>query len=223
MNKPIFISLCIISMLSVNILNGRGFRITQLPNGTKYSCNTCHTNGGGTSRNSFGLAVEAIIGMSSIEFWGPEFASQDADGDGFSNGVELQDPNGEWKFGSADPGEMTAVSHPGDIDDIPDVTNVNFISNSKDVFTLENNYPNPFNPTTNITFNIAENSYVALVVYNLLGEKVATLVDQYFIKGRYSTSWNAKDDFGNKVNSGFYIYRLVANNFVDSKRMVLLK
>lgn len=221
--KKMFYLISLSLLISSSVVISRGFRVTQLPNGSKYSCNTCHTNGGGTPRNSFGLAVETIIGMSSIEFWGPEFASQDVDGDGYSNGVELQDPNGEWTFGSVDPGDISAVSHPGDADDIPKVTSINYVSDSKNVFKLENSYPNPFNPTTSINFNIAENSNVVLEVYNSLGEKVATLVDQYFIQGKYSTVWNAKDDFGNKVNSGLYIYRLVANDFVDSKKMVLLK
>jgi len=90
-------------------------------------------------------------------------------------------------------------------------------------FQLKNNYPNPFNPTTQINFRIAQNSYVRLDIFNALGEFVQNLVNQNFTEGNYSTTWNGINHLGSKVNSGVYIYRLTAGDFVESKRMVLMK
>jgi Secretion system C-terminal sorting domain len=90
-------------------------------------------------------------------------------------------------------------------------------------FELKNNYPNPFNPTTNITFSIPQYSNVRIEIFNSLGQLVRSLFNQNYDSGNYTTIWNARDDFGNKVNSGVYIYRLVSENYVDSKRMVLMK
>ena len=83
---------------------------------------------------------------------------------------------------------------------------------------LEQNYPNPFNPTTTITFAIPEAANVNLSVYNILGQKVATLLNGHQSAGTVSVNWNA----GN-VASGLYIYRLEVGNTAVAKKMTLLK
>jgi hypothetical protein len=85
-------------------------------------------------------------------------------------------------------------------------------------FNLEQNYPNPFNPSTSIGYSIAEVSMVELSVYNVLGQKVKTLVNSYKTVGRHMVSLNA-DDFV----SGVYLYRMQAGNFVQIKKMFLVK
>ena len=207
----------------MTFLVGRSFRTSQVPNGSKYSCNTCHTSGGGSSRNSFGLEIQNNFLSSGDVVWGAELAAIDSDGDGFTNGEELQDPNGEWTAGTPAPGDIELVTNPGDPNDFPPLTSVEDIASVPFEFELGNNYPNPFNPSTRISFKIAENSSVRLEIFNLLGERVRLLVDDIYSPGNYNAVWNARDDFGYKVNSGIYIYRLVTNNFVDSKRMVLMK
>lgn len=221
--KKTYYLILFLFLIIPELLCARGFRVTQIPNGAKFSCNTCHTNGGGTPRNEFGLAVEALIGISSIEFWNQDFAAQDSDGDGFSNGVELQDPDGVWTFGSPDPGQFEAVSHPGDNDDIPDLTNIMKLSEKPNNYFLGNNFPNPFNPSTNISFNLMNGSNVILEIYNSLGQKVISLVDKYYTEGNFTVIWNAEDNYGNKVESGIYYYRFVASGYIETKRMVLLK
>jgi hypothetical protein len=83
-------------------------------------CNTCHTTGGGSPRNPFGLAVEALVAPGGSEvFWGPELAALDSDGDGATNGEELGDPEGTWTAGDANPGDPADVTHPGDPESKP--------------------------------------------------------------------------------------------------------
>lgn len=91
-------------------------------------------------------------------------------------------------------------------------------------FALEQNYPNPFNPTTKIGFTIPKSSNVTLEIFNLLGEKVNTLIDnRRFSSGRYEFTWNAKDDYGKRLSSGVYMYRIKAGDFTQIKKMMLLK
>ncbi len=85
-------------------------------------------------------------------------------------------------------------------------------------FELSQNYPNPFNPTTTIDFSIAENDYVSLKIYDLLGRQVATLVNQKMRPGSYSFDWNAEN-----VASGVYLYTLSVGDKIDIKKMQVLK
>jgi hypothetical protein len=85
-------------------------------------------------------------------------------------------------------------------------------------FTLYQNYPNPFNPVTTITFDLPHSSQVRLDVYNMLGQRLAKLVDGYLPPGKYSTLWDSGD-----APSGVYLYRIQADNFVDSRKMLLLR
>ena len=90
-------------------------------------------------------------------------------------------------------------------------------------FELYQNYPNPFNPQTTIEYFLPRASRVKIEIFNILGQKVRTLIDTYLEPGRYRVHWDGTDDRGIKVTSGIYIYRLVAGDVVISKKMVLLK
>jgi hypothetical protein len=85
-------------------------------------------------------------------------------------------------------------------------------------FKLEQNYPNPFNPTTTISFDLPKETNVTLKVYNTLGAEVATLVNKVMPTGHQSVVFNAT-----KLASGMYVYRLQSGNFVETKKMILLK
>jgi N-acetylneuraminic acid mutarotase len=95
-------------------------------------------------------------------------------------------------------------------------------SNSK-VFTLHQNYPNPFNPETTIQYQVAKSAEVKLAILNLLGQHITTLVDEAQSVGVYSVQWDGKDDTGKAVASGVYLYRLQTNQFVQVKKLALLR
>jgi len=90
-------------------------------------------------------------------------------------------------------------------------------------FAISQNYPNPFNPTTSIKFAIPENVNVNLEVYNMLGQKVKTLINGEQEAGYYTVNWDGTNEFGSKVSSGIYIYRIIAGKNVSTMKMNLLK
>lgn len=91
-------------------------------------------------------------------------------------------------------------------------------------FALHQNYPNPFNPVTTINFDLPSITDVTLIIYDITGRKVRTLVSNSNIDAGYKKIvWNGRDDFGNGVATGMYIYRLIAGDFVDVKKMTFLK
>ncbi len=92
-----------------------------------------------------------------------------------------------------------------------------------EVFSLAQNYPNPFNPKTVIRFALPKDSWVKLEVYNILGQKVKTLVDEKLAAGVKEVQWDGKDGKGLEVASGIYFYRIKADSFSDVKKMVMLK
>ena len=88
---------------------------------------------------------------------------------------------------------------------------------------LHGNYPNPFNPTTTISFSLPQEQHVALVIYNTRGQMVRSLLLGDFTAGEHSAVWDGKDDTGNSVGSGIYFYKLITDQQMLSQKMVLLK
>ncbi|MFQ5639018.1 MAG: FlgD immunoglobulin-like domain containing protein [bacterium] len=100
------------------------------------------------------------------------------------------------------------------------------IAGLPDDFILTQNFPNPFNPSTNINYTIPQSAPLTAVqidIFNLLGQKVRTLVNASQSSGTYRVQWDAKDNAGNLLASGVYIYRLQAGALVDMKKMILLR
>jgi hypothetical protein len=92
-------------------------------------------------------------------------------------------------------------------------------NNIPERFQLNQNYPNPFNPVTNIIFDVAKTTDVKLVIYDLLGKEVETLVNKQMQPGTYKTDWNAAE-----FPSGIYFYKLTTEDgFVETKKMILVK
>ncbi len=90
-------------------------------------------------------------------------------------------------------------------------------------FALDQNYPNPFNPTTVISFDVPKLSAVRIVVYDILGREVRTLMNNTMSAGTYHVTWDGLNNEGRQVSTGIYFYRMEAGNFISMKKMLLLK
>jgi len=90
-------------------------------------------------------------------------------------------------------------------------------------YALMQNFPNPFNPTTEIVFALPKTEKVTLAIYDVLGRKVKTLLDRHFQPGQYSVSWDGTDQWGRPVASGIYLYRLQTSDFTKVRKMTFIK
>jgi hypothetical protein len=90
-------------------------------------------------------------------------------------------------------------------------------------FYLEQNFPNPFNPSTEIVFKVAEPGIVNIKIYDVLGREIKTLLNDFRNNGIYSVVWDGDDYFGERVSSGVYFYRMEAGSYVETKKMMLMK
>lgn len=90
-------------------------------------------------------------------------------------------------------------------------------------YSLSQNYPNPFNPSTKIIVDLPKGGIARLVVYNVVGQQIAILMNDQFTPGKYEVTWRGRDDFGVQVPSGIYFYRLESGAFTETKKMMLVK
>ncbi|MGE5314943.1 MAG: putative Ig domain-containing protein [Acidobacteriota bacterium] len=103
-------------------------------------------------------------------------------------------------------------------------TNVETMTGAPTEYVLGQNYPNPFNPTTNIRFGLPKAAPVTLEIYNIMGQKVRTLLTGSMMSAAFhNVTWDAKDDMGRNVASGMYLYRISADKFVSTMKMMLMK
>ena len=116
--------------------------------------------------------------------------------------------------------EYTSVSSDGESSTKPTVLKT---EDTPLVFSLSQNAPNPFNPETIISYSLPQSEQVKLVIYNVLGQEIRTLVNAFKPAGRYRVVWNSKDDFGRSVSSGVYFYQITAGEFLDTRKMLILK
>jgi len=219
--KTLSITAAAVVILFYTSLEARPKRVNQIPNGAVNRCANCHIDpAGGGPRNLFGQMVEAKYltepGAAGDVMWGPELAHEDADGDGFTNGEELQDSAGIWTGGSI--GDPSQVYFPGNPDSHPPVTSVHLADKIPTNFELLQNYPNPFNPSTTISFSIPEEANVQLFIFDALGRKVDELINGIIKRGAYNFQYNAE-----RLNSGVYFYRLATNEFTSVRRMILMR
>ncbi|MFA4924387.1 MAG: T9SS type A sorting domain-containing protein, partial [Ignavibacteriaceae bacterium] len=110
-----------------------------------------------------------------------------------------------------------------EIKKINDVTDINNETKTPTEFSLSQNYPNPFNPSTIINYSLPTNSLVRIIIYDLLGREIKTLINSEKNSGTYQVQWNGDNNFGSKVSSGTYIYSIRAGSFYQAKKLVLLK
>lgn len=128
-------------------------------------------------------------------------AANSVNGDGTNSALD------RWNFGSKF--IVNVVDEPSSVDD--DNTLVNN-------FKLAQNYPNPFNPSTMISYSIPQSSFVTLKVYDIIGNEVATLVNETKSAGKYDVNFNASN-----LSNGVYLYSIKTDNFTSTKKMLLMK
>ena len=90
-------------------------------------------------------------------------------------------------------------------------------------FVLEQNYPNPFNPKTIISFGLPVSTELNISVYNLMGQKISTLISGYFSEGFHTVTWDGVSDDGFHVSSGVYLYTIETETFQDMKKMIFIQ
>jgi len=91
------------------------------------------------------------------------------------------------------------------------------------VYSINQNFPNPFNPTTTIEYSIPQAGNVNLVIYNMAGQKVRTLVNENQPAAYKKVVWDGRNDMGETVGAGMYFYKLVSGNFTKIQKMTLIK
>ena len=124
---------------------------------------------------------------------------------------------------------LSAVDSVGNVSDFSEtlsfevVLSVNEENMIPDVFALHQNYPNPFNPVTTLRYDLPENGLVNITIYDMLGRQVKTLINQTQDAGYRSIIWDATNDYGKPVSAGIYLYQIQAGEYMQTKKMVLLK
>jgi predicted lipoprotein with Yx(FWY)xxD motif len=128
-----------------------------------------------------------------------------------------------WDYRNGSTADIYAqqISHNGQLGVVSDVENDIYLLPAS--FRLEQNYPNPFNPSTVINYQLPVSSDVTLKVFDILGNEIATLVDEYRPAGRYEVEFNSHSGNVRNLPSGVYFYQLRAGDFIETKKMILLK
>ena len=103
------------------------------------------------------------------------------------------------------------------------ITKIAFNDLSPQKFRLQQNYPNPFNPVTTIQYELPKATQVTLEIYNMLGQRVRTLIQAKQAQGIHRVKWDGTNDSGQAMPSGVYIYRLKSKDFTTSRRMLLVR
>lgn len=127
-----------------------------------------------------------------------------------------------WRVRSSSGTSTSSYSNVGSFK-IGSVTEVESDEDIPISYRLEQNYPNPFNPTTVINYSLPQAEYVTIKIYDMLGREVRTLINSEIEAGKHSVEWSGKNELGQTVSSGMYIYRIEAGNFVQVRKMLLLK
>lgn len=140
--------------------------------------------------------------------------------------VELKKPDHSlmWVYNRRPtPESNTFVTARPDFDQISVALSSSISDGLPKTFALEQNYPNPFNPTTELAFALPKAAHVELSVFNVLGQKVATVVNGEYPAGEHTATWDGTNSNGGSVSSGVYFYRIEAGDYSKTRKMMLLK
>lgn len=203
----------------------RSFRVAQIPNGTVNHCSNCHVSpGGGGARTPFGnLIKDNYLDNGGNVIWNSELAMLDTDGDGFTNGEELQDPNGVWTSELPDPGDPSLVTNPGDSESFPvsvfdgQYLPENLILSKMDV------YPNPANSNSVLKLILNQSGFITAELFSVEGIKVGKLFESNFTDGEHNIPLNSGQININNLQNGAYILNLNINNLTVFRKIIISK
>jgi hypothetical protein len=197
-------------------LYARDFRPSQIPNGSRFDCNTCHTMGGGTALNPFGIDVLNSFLTPKNAFgnvnWVAELASIDSDGDGFTNGQELLDPNGEWRPGNPNPGNPADVGNPGSASSTPSSVHNNVFNRENQVISNLGIIPNPVVYSSNIEFELNQAGEVIIELFTASGAHISKVYSGWKSEGKYLLDFKAVDSQKNRLSKGVYLLNIRLGN-----------
>ncbi len=217
----ILLTVFFVIIINYTDIHSREFRAAQLPNGSINSCANCHVSPqGGGQLTSFGRTVsDDYLDNSGNVIWSSSLASRDSDGDGFTNGTELQDPEGNWTFGQPGPGDPEIVYNPGDASSKPDISSIS-AGNYLSAVSIS---PNPFSDDTAIDYSMKHGGVVSLFIVSTNGEIVKTITGNYLTAGNHRFIWDGKDDNGIDLSAGQYSAVLQFDKKAVVKRIYYLK
>ena len=194
----------------------RPFRIEQIPNGTKNQCLNCHFSQLGGNLNVFGQEVYSnhltAQNSNGNVIWSEALAALDSDGDGFTNGQELLDPNGTWRIGQPNPGNQNDLGNPGNASVVPVSVRDLFGGYSAGLVEINNVIPNPIKDFINMNIEVKQEANLIIQLFDLNGRKIGTLDNRYFTIGNYSISYPVNVY---SLNSGSYILSINSGNSFD--------
>lgn len=197
---------------SYSITNAEQAFVNRIPNGTAFSCANCHINPAGDGpRNVFGTAFN-----SAGKRWTANLAALDSDNDGASNGLELQDPTGAWKVGSAQPGNVALVTNPSDPNDFP--------ASVEDAIELSNFTISPIPASNFINFSLKTGitGNLTVSIFDINGILVNSF-SSLNSNGEYNFGWNLMSFNSSPVESGIYFVEMKINNFIERRRFVVAR
>lgn len=223
MNRTLTTILAFFFGIIINCMNvhSRPWRPDQIPNGNVNSCANCHINPQGSGPNNpFGLTVsDAFLDINGDVIWNDAIAGMDSDGDRFTNGTELQDPEGMWTIGQADPGDTNKVFNPGDADSKPEL---NFVSLDNIVSSVSIS-PNPFYINTTISYTLKQSGMLSISIINLNGEIIKASPGKYLPAENYRLNWDGKNDYGEEIPAGLYFMAFQLKGKAIIKKLYFMK
>lgn len=190
--------------------------LSRIPNGNKFTCLNCHSSllGGKATVLQFGAAFR-----SNQFVWNATLAKLDSDGDGFTNGQELQDPNGTWKKGTANPGTSTLVTNPTDKNSKP--TSVEETETYS--FEILNLFPLPVKDDFSLSLKIKKSGLLDISLYSIDGKFITSLYLGEKSEGEYSFNFNLQSQVSQSISNGVYFIEVKHSDAILRKRFVLNK
>jgi hypothetical protein len=143
---------------------------------------------------------------------------------GIDNATSIDSVVIRWPIGNVEVFTELAINQYHKIVELAGTAVKNVInSDIPKTFALNQNYPNPFNPETRISYEIPKSSKVVIEIFNVSGQKIVSLVNDFKKAGRHMVSWSGKNDLNHKLPSGIYIYQLKTNNASFTKKMLFVQ